>query len=96
MEFGVCRNITQVRRNFRKQFFKSNPKAVAQRYEFQRILNRFDTKGVKSKERPCDPASIITDDLVEKVACARSRKVATFNTFSRKLKLGNMVMFSHF
>ena len=59
LEFGACRNITQVRRNFRKQFFKSNPKAVPQRNAFQRIVNRFETEGVKSKEilASCNSAS---------------------------------------
>ena len=65
--------VTQVRHNFRKQFFKSNPKAVSQRYAFQRIVNRLETESVKSKERPCDPAAIIVDDLVEKVLCARPK-----------------------
>ena len=59
LEFGACRNITQVRRSFRKQFFKSNPKAVPQRNAFQRIVNRFETEGVKSKEilASCNSAS---------------------------------------
>ena len=49
LEFGACR----------KQFFKSNPKAVPQRNAFQRIVNRFETEGVKSKEilASCNSAS---------------------------------------
>ena len=39
-ESGVCRNTTQVRHNFRKQFFQTNPKAVPQRYTFQRIVKK--------------------------------------------------------
>ena len=40
-------------------FFKSNPKAVSQKYAFQRIVNRFETEGVKSKEilARCNSAS---------------------------------------
>ena len=69
------------------------------------LLKRFETEGVKFKVRPCSPASIIADQLMfqklllklqSEQKCVRPKKVATFNTLLRKLKLGNMMMFKLF
>ena len=72
---------------------------------FRKLFKRFDTEGVKPKERPCSPTSIIVDQLMfqkllqilqSEQKCVRPKKVATFNTFLRKLKLRNVMMFNHF
>ena len=79
MEFGACRNITKVRRNFRKQYQISGSRHLPQRIQFQRIVDRFMSEGVQSTERKNGPASTITEDLVE--TCAKPKMEAHFNTF---------------
>ena len=50
LEFGSVRNISTVRRNFRKEFKITNVKLIPQRNVFQRLVDRFidqsDTKPV--------------------------------------------------
>ena len=68
LEFGSVRNISTVRRNFRKEFKITNVKLIPSRNAFLRLVNRFicqsDTKPVsKTGGRQI----IITDELVERV-----------------------------
>ena len=64
LEFGSVRNISTVRRNFRKEFKITNVKLIPQRNVFQRLVDRFidqsDTKPVAKTGGKQDGATVHT------------------------------------
>ena len=68
LEFGSVRNISTVRRNFRKEFKITNVKLIPQRNVFQRLVDRFiDQSDTKPVAKTGGKQTIITDELVERV-----------------------------
>jgi hypothetical protein len=68
LEFGSVRNISTVRRNFRKRFKITNVKLIPQRNVFQRLVDRFiDQSDTKPVAKTGGKQTIITDELVERV-----------------------------
>ena len=63
LEFGSVRNISTVRRNFRKEFKITNVKLIPQRNVFQRLVDRFiDQSDTKPVAKTGGKQTIITDE----------------------------------